>query len=66
MSPVILHKCFTVCSHVQINNEDAIKFYEKFGFEIVEKKDNYYKRIEPTDAYVLKKFFRKPDSPTSG
>ena len=45
--------------HVQINNEDAIKFYERFGFEIVEKKENYYKRIEPADAYVLKKYFKK-------
>ena len=42
-----------VFSHVQISNEDAIKFYEKSGFAIVEKKENYYKRIEPADAYVL-------------
>lgn len=45
--------------HVQVNNEGAIKFYEKFGFEIVEEKKNYYKRIEPADAYVLQKSFRK-------
>ncbi|XP_074652235.1 N-alpha-acetyltransferase 50-like [Tubulanus polymorphus] len=49
--------------HVQINNDGAIAFYEKFGFEIVEKKDNYYKKIEPADAYVLQKTFRK--KPTS-
>ena len=42
-----------------MNNEGAIKFYEKFGFEIVEEKKNYYKRIEPADAYVLQKSFRK-------
>ena len=47
--------CF---SHVQINNDSAIKFYEKFGFEIVERKTSYYKRIEPADAYVLQKTFR--------
>ena len=41
-----------------MNNESAIKFYEKFGFEIVEKKQNYYKRIEPADAFVLQKTFR--------
>ena len=45
--------------HVQVNNEDAIKFYEKFGFEIVEQNQNYYKRIEPADAYVLQKTFKE-------
>ncbi|WAR05542.1 NAA50-like protein [Mya arenaria] len=49
--------------HVQVNNEGAIKFYEKHGFAIVEEKKNYYKRIEPADAYVLQKTFRsKTDS----
>ena len=52
--------CFS--RHVQVNNESAIAFYDKFGFEIVEKKENYYKRIEPADAYVLQKTFRRPAS----
>ncbi len=42
-----------------MNNDTAIAFYKKFGFEIVEKKEQYYKRIEPSDAYVLKKSFEK-------
>lgn len=41
--------------HVQVNNEGAIEFYKKFGFEIVETKEQYYKRIEPADAHVLQK-----------
>ena len=41
--------------HVQINNTGAIEFYGKFGFEIVDEKQDYYKRIEPSSALVLKK-----------
>jgi len=48
--------------HVQVNNQGAINFYEKFGFKIVEEKKNYYKRIEPADAYVLQKSFKGDES----
>ncbi|KAF7992306.1 hypothetical protein HCN44_001631 [Aphidius gifuensis] len=41
--------------HVQVNNEGAIDFYKKFGFEIVATKNQYYKRITPPDAHVLQK-----------
>lgn len=51
--------------HVQVNNEGAIDFYKKFGFEIVETKEHYYKRIEPADAHVLQKTLRKT-SQTNG
>lgn len=50
---------FFIKRHVQVNNDSAIEFYKKFGFEIVEKKEQYYKRIEPADAFVLKKSFDK-------
>ena len=46
-----------------MNNESAIEFYKKFGFNIVETKEQYYKRIEPADAHVLVKFL-KEDHPT--
>ncbi|KAJ0176027.1 hypothetical protein K1T71_008201 [Dendrolimus kikuchii] len=49
--------------HVQVNNESAIDFYKKFGFEIVETKEHYYKRIEPADAHVLQKTIRRTDVP---
>uniref|UniRef100_A0A6I8PKM9 N-alpha-acetyltransferase 50 n=1 Tax=Ornithorhynchus anatinus TaxID=9258 RepID=A0A6I8PKM9_ORNAN len=46
--------------HVQISNESAIDFYRKFGFEVIETKKNYYKRIEPADAHVLQKNLKTP------
>merc|ERR1739848_401571 len=48
--------------HVQVNNESAIEFYKKFGFNIVETKEQYYKRIEPADAHVLEKFLKPSDT----
>ncbi|KAI9296357.1 hypothetical protein K502DRAFT_289651 [Neoconidiobolus thromboides FSU 785] len=39
--------------HVQINNDEAIQFYLKYGFKILERVGNYYRNIEPTDAYIL-------------
>ena len=41
-----------------MNNEGAIGFYKNFGFDIVETKEQYYKKIEPADAYVLEKKLR--------
>ncbi len=38
-----------------MNNESALNFYRHFGFEVVETKEQYYKRIEPADAHVLEK-----------
>ncbi|XP_020802448.1 probable N-acetyltransferase san [Drosophila serrata] len=51
--------------HVQINNDGAIEFYKKFGFEIVDTKEQYYKRIEPADAHVLQKALRRTAAATN-
>jgi hypothetical protein len=56
---------FLLCRHVQVNNESAISFYQKFGFNVVETKPAYYKRIEPADAHVLQKTLRKSSSSNS-
>ena len=41
--------------HVQTNNDEAIEFYKRFGFEVGEVIHNYYSRIDPPDAVILKK-----------
>ncbi|KAK8933468.1 hypothetical protein KSP39_PZI015764 [Platanthera zijinensis] len=46
--------------HVQTNNEDAISFYKKFGFEITETIENYYTNISPPDCYVVSKLVTQP------
>lgn len=47
-----------ICSiflHVKIDNEEAISFYKKFGFAIVDTVQNYYRRLNPPAAYILEK-----------
>eukprot|EP00978_Attheya_sp_CCMP212_P029157 scaffold102809_cov54-Attheya_sp.AAC.1 len=45
--------------HVQISNDDAIKFYtERFDFEQGPMVENYYRRIDPPHCYILKKKLR--------
>jgi hypothetical protein len=63
----VLTKCnffFFCCSlifyrHVQINNETALSFYEKFAFEIISTATDYYQRLEPSDAYLLERKLNK-------
>lgn len=41
--------------HVQTTNDKAVEFYKKFGFEVIGTEKDYYKNIEPKDAYILSK-----------
>jgi ribosomal protein S18 acetylase RimI-like enzyme len=45
--------------HVQTNNTEALKFYEKFGFEIINTSKDYYRNIFPSDAYKLYRPFMR-------
>ncbi|CAF0968946.1 unnamed protein product [Adineta steineri] len=45
--------------HVQINNETALAFYKKFAFEIISTATDYYRRLEPSDAYLLERKLNK-------
>ncbi len=40
--------------HVQVGNQVALKFYDKFGFENKETIENYYTNIQPADCHLLK------------
>ena len=41
--------------HVQSNNEQALEFYKKNGFEVESHLENYYTDLEPSDCYFLVK-----------
>ncbi|KAG2393689.1 hypothetical protein C9374_007220 [Naegleria lovaniensis] len=46
---------FIVYLQTQTNNRDAIKFYERHGFSVLKKVENFYKRLTPPDCFVLVK-----------
>jgi ribosomal protein S18 acetylase RimI-like enzyme len=41
--------------HVQTNNTAAVDFYKINDFEIVSTEKDYYKNIEPRDAFLVSK-----------
>jgi N-alpha-acetyltransferase 50 len=41
--------------HVHTVNTDAVRFYQRFGFEVTEKVERYYQGINPPDCFVLRK-----------
>ena len=41
--------------HVQSNNEQALEFYKKNGFEVEQHLEDYYQDLDPSDCYFLVK-----------
>ena len=55
--------CEEVYLHVQVGNDEAVKFYQGFGFEKGPVVENYYQRLEQNNAYLISKkppFLAKP------
>ncbi|KAJ1975064.1 N-acetyltransferase 5 [Dimargaris verticillata] len=44
-----------IALHVQIDNEEALQFYQRHGFEAAGIEQNYYQRMSPSDAFILVK-----------
>ena len=44
-----------VFAHVHTENETAVDFYKKYGFQVTATIPNYYKGIEPPDCYYMQK-----------
>ena len=42
-----------------MNNETALAFYKKFDFEVISTATEYYRRLEPCDAYLLERSLKK-------
>lgn len=50
----------TPSSPLQTSNEAAIRFYQRFGFEVADTIRGYYKRLDPPDAALLRKLLLPP------
>ncbi|KPV75019.1 uncharacterized protein RHOBADRAFT_15208, partial [Rhodotorula graminis WP1] len=48
-------KVDSVYLHVQVGNDDARRFWEKWGFQVKDTVADYYRKIEPRDAWLLER-----------
>jgi ribosomal-protein-alanine N-acetyltransferase len=56
-------KCEFILLEVRPSNTEALAFYEKYGFRLLYRRPNYYRRpVE--DALVMVRYFEKEESDT--
>lgn len=55
-----------IAAHVWEANKDALQWYQKHGFVIVERIDNYYRRLAPMSAAYLVQRMVQPSDVLSG
>ncbi|RHY69276.1 hypothetical protein DYB30_000640 [Aphanomyces astaci] len=54
--------------HVQVDNDDAIRLYQRLGFSVEQRVANYYRRVACVDCFVMALVFpvlRTPITPPS-
>ncbi|GAA6060099.1 hypothetical protein JCM10212_003507 [Sporobolomyces blumeae] len=56
-----IEKCYC---HVQVGNDESRKFFEKWGFSVVATVPDYYRKIEPRDAWLMERAITAPASST--
>ncbi|KAK7528394.1 uncharacterized protein IWZ02DRAFT_369790 [Phyllosticta citriasiana] len=49
------HGVQTVVAHVWERNEEGLAWYRARGFEVLGKEDEYYRRLRPTGAWVVRR-----------
>ncbi|KAL5251995.1 hypothetical protein ACHWQZ_G014962 [Mnemiopsis leidyi] len=47
--------CCSIQLHVHSSNDEAVQFYEKFGFRVKETLENYYRYLKPTTGLFLER-----------
>jgi ribosomal protein S18 acetylase RimI-like enzyme len=56
---------FAAYLHVQVNNEEGIRFYKRYDFDVIATLQNYYRRLDPPHCHVLcKQLTRKQPETT--
>lgn len=53
---VELHSVRSVTAHVWESNEEGLEWYKKRNFEIIGKEEEYYRKLRPHGAFLVRKW----------